>query len=156
MKLVSKYEFSCVFVQVWTSPGFKARIHCLSRVQSCGESLGVKLLVGLPVVVLSSIWLTDCVTCFIVSSIISLWSVSNSEINCGETELNDTGVLCFIVDGTQIPFLKLKQVHIFLKKTMTENYLVEDKLLPVFQHGFLRPEENVDLHNVGVKCWRKC
>ena len=37
-----------------------------------------------------------------------------------------------------------------IKKKKTENYLVEDKLLPVFQHGFLRSEENVDLHNFGV------
>ena len=31
-----------------------------------------------------------------------------------------------------------------------KNILVEDKFSPVFQHGFLRSEENVDLHNLSV------
>ena len=44
---------------------------------------------------------------------------------------------------------------IFSKKTKQTNVLAEDKLLPVFQCGFLRSEENVDLHNFqpyDVKC----
>ena len=31
--------------------------------------------------------------------------------------------------------------------------LIGDKLLPVFQHGFLRSEENVDLHNLSEVVW---
>ena len=52
-----------------------------------------------------------------------------------------------IVDGCFsfcfVSFLKLKQIQFSQE---TEKYLVEDKLLPVFQHGFLRSEENVELH----------
>ena len=44
----------------------------------------------------------------------------------------------------------------FINITGHINILVEDELLPVFQHGFLRSEENVDLHKFqyyGAKCW---
>ena len=50
-------------------------------------------------------------------------------------------------------FFKFKQ---FQFSQETENISVEDMLLPVFQHGFIRSEKNVDLHNFqhyGVNCW---
>ena len=47
-------------------------------------------------------------------------------------------------------YLKLKHVH---KSQRTENILLQDKLLPLFQHGFLRSAENVDLHNLGGVVW---
>ena len=73
--------------------------------QSCKTEvlLKFKLLVGLPVVVLGSVWLTVCTTCFIVLSMISPWSLSKSEFDCGKIVLTDAGVLCFIDDGRQIP-----------------------------------------------------
>ena len=61
---------SCVFVCVWMSLGFGSRIDCLFGTLLCGRLLQVKSLVESPVLVLSSIWLTDCVTCFIFSSVV--------------------------------------------------------------------------------------
>ena len=77
VKLVCTVWVVCVFVCVWMSLGFKAGIDCLPT-EFClvEDSLWVRLLVELPVVVLSSIWLTHCATSFIVLSIISPWSVS--------------------------------------------------------------------------------
>ena len=44
-------------------------------------------------------------------------------------------------------FFKAEKRFRILKEQ--KNILVEDKLLPVFQHGFLRSEENVDHHNLS-------
>ena len=40
----------------------------------------------------------------------------------------------------------------FLKEQ--KNMLIRDKLSPVFQHGFFRSEENVDLHNLSEVVWK--
>ena len=64
--------------------------------------LWVILLVGLTVLVLSSVWLTDCATCFTDTSIISPWYVSKSEFECGKIELTDAGVLWFLGVRRQI------------------------------------------------------
>ena len=41
--------------------------------------------------------------------------------------------------------LNLDQISQGIEKIFS----VRDKILPVFQHGFLRSEENVDLHNLS-------
>ena len=49
-----------------------------------------------------------------------------------------------------LQYFKLKQVQ---NSLITENILLQDNLLPVFQHGFLRSAENVDLHNLVGVVW---
>ena len=63
--------FGDVVVCLCMSIAFKVGTDCLSGVLSCEVSLKSKSLVGLPVVVLSSVWLSVCTTCFIISSMIS-------------------------------------------------------------------------------------
>ena len=66
-----------------------------------------------------------------------------------------TKVLCKVHKGFAKPpgasythfILKLKYRLVYSKNR--KNILVENKLLPVFQHGFLRSEENVDPHNLS-------
>ena len=85
---------------------FRVGADHLSEVLSCRVSPESKLLVELPVVVLSSIWLTVCATCFSISPMILPSSVSISELDCGEIPLTTAGVLWFTGSGRQIFFYK--------------------------------------------------
>ena len=61
------------------------------------ESLFVLVLHGFDVI---KVWLSVCVTCFIVLSIMSPWLMSSLELDLGEIELFDIGVLWLIgVEG---------------------------------------------------------
>ena len=60
-----------VIVCLLTSLVIRVGADCLSEVLSCVVSLESKLLAGLLLGVLCSIWLNVCVTCFNVSSLIS-------------------------------------------------------------------------------------
>ena len=88
-----------VFVCVNMAFGFMSCVGCKSEVLSCGGSLEAIFVVGLPAFDASNVWLIDCVTYFIVSSIMSPWSVSRSELDCGEIKLIDAGVLWLIGGG---------------------------------------------------------
>ena len=93
----------CFFFVYGHHLGFGLGVDHLFEILLCGESFRVRLLVGLPVLFLNSIWLTDCATYFIVSSIMSPCSVPKSELDCGEIELTtDLKVLWFIGGGMQM------------------------------------------------------
>ena len=96
--------FGDVAVCLWMSHVFRAGIENLSGLLSCEVLLESKLLAALSAVVLSSIWLTVCATCFNILSMISPWSVSKSELDWGEIVLTKAGVLWFIGDRRQTFF----------------------------------------------------
>ena len=50
-----------------------------------------------------------------------------------------------------VKFLKLNQIQ---NSQEQKNISVEDKLLPVFQHGFLRSAENVDILDLSDNVWK--
>ena len=92
----------CVFVCLCMIFGFMSLVGCVSEVLSCEAALEAIFAAELPMFVASDVWLIGCVICFLVLSIMSSWSVSRSELNCGKIELIDAGVLWFIGGGRQI------------------------------------------------------
>ena len=89
----------CVFLCKWMSLGFDVLDWQTVCNMVMWGSLWVKPLIRLLVLVLHRVWLPHWATCFIVSSIMSPWSISKSELDCGEIELTDAEVLWFMCGG---------------------------------------------------------